>query len=66
MVARPNRVRQSEVKRVLRATQAAGYEVVHYEVDFATGKMSITTRAPGAQTAPNELDNWLASHAPST
>jgi hypothetical protein len=55
--------KQHDLTRALRAARAAGLEVAGYEIDPATGKITITTKAAGEAPAGNDLDKWLARHA---
>lgn len=58
--------KQHDLTRALRAARAAGLEVAGYEIDPATGKISITTKAAGEVPVSNDLDKWLADHARTT
>jgi hypothetical protein len=65
MAKRRSTIRQTDLKRALRAATAAGLAVSRVELDPATGKIIITTSAEmgtGTQTS-NPLDHWLATHA---
>ena len=60
----PSAVKQAELTGALRAARAAGLHVSGYDVDLATGKISVWTgMKPGADTEPGPLDKWIASHA---
>jgi hypothetical protein len=58
----PNRFRERELKRALRAARAAGGERV--EVDPETGKISVILKPMAAESATdNEVENWVVRHA---
>jgi hypothetical protein len=54
----PNRFRERELARAVRAAKVAGGERV--EVDPHTGKISVIVGKPGADGADNEVENWLS------
>jgi hypothetical protein len=56
-------VRQHDVTRVLRAARAAGLHVYGYEIDTATGRITVNTNAPAEQNNPKtDLEWWLKNH----
>lgn len=52
-------IRQHDVTRVLRAARSAGLKVFGYEVDPATGKITVNTDAPPDKSDPEtDLKLW--------
>jgi hypothetical protein len=57
----PNRFKQAEVSRCMRAVRDAGYDISRVEV-AVDGKVSVVVAGAGDanQPAGNDLDNWMA------
>ena len=53
----PNRFREGELARAVRAAKPGGGERV--EVDPATGKISVYIGKSGESLADNEVESWL-------
>jgi hypothetical protein len=54
----PNRFRERELARAVRAAKSAGGERV--EIDPATGKITVIVGGkPGESVKDNEVENWL-------
>ena len=63
MARRPAAFRQADVTRALKAARAAGLEVVGYDIDPTTGKITINTNTRTEPTRASELAKWLARRA---
>jgi hypothetical protein len=55
---RPNRFRERELARAVRAAKSAGGERI--EIDPTTGKISVILAKPGESTTDNEVEDWLS------
>jgi hypothetical protein len=55
----PNRFRERELARAVRAAKSAGGERV--EIDPTTGKITVIVGGkPGERVTDNEVENWLS------
>lgn len=63
MPRRPGAFRQEDVVRALRAAREVGLEVIGYEIEPVTGKITVNTSRPPPikETPRSALDEWLAT-----
>jgi hypothetical protein len=67
----PNRTpiafKQANVRRAIRAVEAAGYRPSHVEIDSTTGKIVVAIGKPGEPESNSEVEQWLGKqHAHKT
>jgi hypothetical protein len=55
----PNRFREREVARVMRAAKASGVPVKEITIDPVTGKIAIVVGDPAGPQTGNDLDKWM-------
>ena len=55
---------QAEVRRAIKAAQAAGLEIGAVEIDPKTGCIKVVPKYDYEAPTTNDLDAWLAKHGP--
>jgi hypothetical protein len=59
----PVSFRQRDLQRALRAAKGVGLEVKHFEIDPASGKITVSMAEVGEAKNDSSLDRWLAKNA---
>ena len=57
----PNRFKAAELTRVMRLARTGNVDVERFEVDPASGRISVIVRGGGQELPKTELDEWVTS-----
>lgn len=55
----PNRFREREISRAMRAAHASGMPVKEITIDPLTGRIAIVVGDPAVAQTGTDLDNWM-------
>jgi hypothetical protein len=58
-----NRIKETEMRRFMRAAKSADVDIESFEVDPESGLMRAVARRSEESTKESELDEWVAKRA---
>jgi hypothetical protein len=63
MSRRPCALRETDLKRAVKAVRAAGMDITGIEIEPVTGKIKIVTGGGSDVEKVADLDTWMVKHA---